>query len=126
MLWVGLLIGGLSIFVQAYAIQSQSTHWQTMVFSVLTLSQMAHVLAVRSETHSLFQIGVFSNLPLLGAVSLTVALQLAAIYLPAAQHVFKTAPLTASELLTVVILCSFVFVAVEFEKWLTRRFHVYG
>ena len=125
MVWVGLLIAGLSIFSQAYAIRTGSAHWQTVVFTVLTLSQMAHVLAVRSETHSLFRIGLFSNPALLGAVSLTAVLQLAAIYVPALQNVFKTAPLSAFELALVAILCSIVLLAVEFEKWLIRRFRLY-
>ncbi len=125
MLWVGLLITGLSIFSQAYAIKTGSAHWQTIVFTVLTLSQMAHVLAIRSETHSLFRIGLFSNPALLGAVALTVALQLAAIYVPALQSVFKTAPLTALELAFVALLCSLVFIAVELEKWLARRHLLY-
>jgi len=125
MLWVGLLIAGLSIFSQAYAIRTGSTHWQTVVFTVLTLSQMAHVLAVRSETHSLFRLGLFSNPALLGAVTLTVVLQLAAIYVPALQHIFKTAPLSAAELGLVALLCSLVLLAVEFEKWLIRRYRLY-
>jgi len=125
MLWVGLLIAGLSIFSQAYAIETGNGHWQTIVFTVLTLSQMAHVLAVRSETHSLFRIGLLTNPALLGAVALTVALQLAAIYVPALQSVFKTAPLTILELGAVVILCSVVLVAVEVEKWLVRRHRLY-
>ncbi len=125
MLWVGLLIAGLSIFSQAYAIRTGSTHWQTVVFTVLTLSQMAHVLAVRSETHSLFRLGLFSNPALLGAVTLTVVLQLAAIYMPALQHIFKTAPLSAPELGLVALLCSLVLLAVEFEKWLIRRHGLY-
>lgn len=126
MIWVGLLIAGLSIASQAYAIQTGSAHWQTIVFTVLTLSQMAHVMAVRSETHSLWRIGVFSNLPLLGAVTLTVVLQLAAIYVPAFQKVFKTEALSVPELGMVAALCSLVFVAVETEKWLVRRRGLYA
>lgn len=42
-----------------------------MVFTVPTLSQLAHVLAIRSEQHSLFSIGLLSNGLLLGAVVLT-------------------------------------------------------
>ena len=55
--WVGLLIGGLSIFSQAYAIHMSSSHWQTIVFTVLTVSQMAHVMAVRSDTRILVAAG---------------------------------------------------------------------
>ena len=119
--WVGLMIAGLSIFSQAYAIRSGSAHWQTIVFTVLTVSQMANVMAVRSETESLWRLGLFSNLPLLGAVALTISLQMAVIYWPPFQRVFKTAPLSPRELIFTLGLCSLVLVAVEIEKWLARR-----
>jgi Ca2+-transporting ATPase len=125
MVWVGLLIGGLSIFSQAYAIGTGSSHWQTQVFTVLTLSQMAHVLAVRSETDSLFRIGFWSNRPLVGAVALTSALQIAAIYAPPFQRIFKTAALSPGELAMSLGLCTLVFLAVEIEKWLVRRGWIY-
>ncbi|MBZ5635077.1 MAG: cation-translocating P-type ATPase [Acidobacteriia bacterium] len=124
--WVGLMIAGLSIFSQAYAIRSGSAHWQTIVFTVLTVSQMAHVMAVRSDTESLLRLGVFSNLPLLGAVALTVGLQMAVIYWPPFQRVFKTAALSAGELLFTLALCLLVLIAVEIEKWLARRGWIYS
>lgn len=81
-LWVGLLMGAVSIITQALFINSSQAHWQTMVFTVLCLSQMGHVLAVRSEQDSFFKQGALSNKPLLGAVLLTLALQPATIYVP--------------------------------------------
>ncbi|MDD5333024.1 MAG: cation-translocating P-type ATPase [Rhodoferax sp.] len=121
-LWVGLLIGGLCLALQAWAMSSGHAHWQTMVFTVLTLSQMAHVLAIRSETQSLFRIGLASNRPLLGAVLLTVALQLATIYVPPLNPIFKTQPLSLLELLLCLGASAVVLVAVEIEKlWLRRR-----
>jgi P-type Ca2+ transporter type 2C len=53
-----------------------------------------HVLAIRSESKSLFRIGLFSNLPLLGALVLTLLLQLAVIYVSALNGIFRTEPLT--------------------------------
>ena len=58
-LWVGLLIGALCLGVQAWALragadEAANAHWQTMVFTVLTFAQMAHLLAIRSERESLF------------------------------------------------------------------------
>ena len=50
--------------------------WQTMVFTTLTLSQLGHVMAIRSGNESLFRVGPLSNKPLLGAVALTFVLQL--------------------------------------------------
>jgi hypothetical protein len=69
-----------------------------MVFTVLTLSQMGHVLAIRSEKESLFRLGLWSNRPLLGAVALTFALQLATIYVRPLNPIFKTEPLSQGEL----------------------------
>ena len=121
-LWVGLLIAGLCLLVQAWAIAADRANWQTMVFTVLTLSQMAHVLAIRSETESLWQLGLGSNRPLLGAVLLTFLLQMATIYVPVLNPIFKTEPLSALELLICLAASAVVFIAVEIEKvWLRRK-----
>ena len=118
-IWVGLLMGGVSVFTQAWALDGEA-HWQTMVFTVLCLSQMGHVLAIRSEKESFFTQGVLSNKPLLGAVSLTFALQMATVYVPFLQPVFKTEALTTGELLFTLAMSSIVFVAVEIEKLVKR------
>ena len=125
-LWVGLLIGGLSLLVQAWALQANDAHWQSMVFTVLTLSQMCHVLAIRSERESLFSLGLFSNPAMLGAVLLTFVLQLAVLYMPLLQPIFKTTPLSLAELGWCLALSSVVFVAVEIEKALVRRGWLYA
>jgi Ca2+-transporting ATPase len=125
MLWVGLLIAGVSLLAQAWAFHTGSAHWQTMVFTVLTLAQMGHVLAIRSETASLFTLGLRTNLPLLGTVLLTVALQMAVVYVPWLQPIFRTAPLSAGELLICLALSLVVFIAVEIEKLATRRGWLY-
>jgi Ca2+-transporting ATPase len=125
MVWVGLLMGGVSLVTQAWAYHTGSAHWQTMVFTVLCLSQMGHVLAIRSERESLFSIGIFSNLWLLGAVALTFALQMATVYAPLLQPIFKTEALSAGELALCIALSSVVFFAVEIEKWLVRRGRLY-
>ena len=48
-LWVGLFVGGLSIASQAWAYTRGAAYWQTVVFTVLTVSQLFHVLAIRSD-----------------------------------------------------------------------------
>jgi Ca2+-transporting ATPase len=125
-LWVGLLMGAASLLTQAWAIATDHGHWQTMVFTVLTLSQLGHVLAIRAETDSLLVQGVFSNRPLMGAVLLTMGLQMATIYVPALNPIFKTEPLTFAELLFCLAMSSVVFVAVEIEKWAIRRGWLYA
>jgi Ca2+-transporting ATPase len=117
----GLLMASVSLSIQAWAIHTGSAHWQTMVFTVLTLSQMGQALAIRSERESLFKIGLLSNRPLLGAVVLTFVLQMAVIYVPWLNPIFKTAPLPAAELLVCLAAASIVFIAVEAHKWFMRR-----
>lgn len=119
-LWVGLLMGFSTIFTQAWSIHTGHAHWQTMAFTVLCLSQMGHVLAIRSNTQSIFTQGVFSNMPLVGAFLLTFALQMATIYVPFVQPIFRTEALTAHELAFTLALSSVVFFAVEVEKGVKR------
>ena len=93
-----------------------------MVFTVLTLSQMAHVMTIRSERESLWTLGLRSNLPLLGAVALTFLLQMATIYVPLLNPIFKTEPLTLSELAICLGAAAVAGLAVELEKlWRRRR-----
>ncbi len=121
-LGMGLLLGGLCLGVQAWALSTGHAHWQTMVFTVLTLGQMAHVLAIRSETESLWHLGLRSNRPLLGAVLLTLALQMAVIYVPVLNTVFRTAPLSGLELAVCLAAAAVMLVAVELEKaWYRTR-----
>jgi P-type Ca2+ transporter type 2C len=120
-LWVGLLMAGIVLFVQAWSIYIGDAHWQTMVFTALCLTQLGHALAIRSERESLFTIGIFSNMYMIGAVALTFVLQMATIYVPALNQVFKTEPLTFGELMITIALSSLVFIAVEIEKFIKRR-----
>jgi Ca2+-transporting ATPase len=119
--WVGLFIGSISIAAMAWAISREVDYWQTVVFTVLTVSQLFHSLAVRSESASLLRIGIFSNLPMLGAVLLTIVLQLAVIYTPALNTIFHTQPLPLFDLAVCLLLSSLVLFVVEIEKWLARR-----
>jgi Ca2+-transporting ATPase len=121
MLGVGLLLSGLCLGIQAWAISTGHAHWQTMVFTVLTLGQMAHVMAIRSETEPLWRLGLGTNKPLLGAVLLTFALQMATIYIPFLNPIFKTEPLSFVELALCLAAASVVWVVVELEKAWHRR-----
>jgi Ca2+-transporting ATPase len=121
-LGVGLLLGGLCLGIQAWALSTGHAHWQTMVFTVLTLGQMAHVLAIRSETQALWRLGLLSNRPLLGAVLLTFVLQMATIYVPFLNPIFKTQALTLPELAVCLAAASVVWLVVEIEKLWRRTF----
>ncbi len=119
-LWVGLLMAIVSLGTGFWYWRAGQAQWQTMLFTTLTLSQMAHILAIRTERISLFRAGLFSNTALLGAVILTMLLQLSIVQLPMLQNTFKTTGLSAPDLLLSLLLSSIVFWAVELEKWWLR------
>ena len=119
-LWVGLFIGLLTITTQWFAVEASDQRWQTIVFTVLCFSQLWHVLAIRSEKRSLFKIGVLSNTFMVVAISVTVLLQLAVIYIPFLNKFFHTQPLTLAEMLIATGVSSIVFIVVEFEKKVKR------
>jgi Ca2+-transporting ATPase len=120
-IWVGLFMGAVSLGVGYWYWYTAHPNWQTMVFFTLTLSQLSHVLAIRSERDSLFIIGLLSNKPLLGAVIATIILQLAVVYVPFLQGIFMTMGLSAGDLALSMALSTVVFSGVELEKWLIRR-----
>ena len=96
-------------------------HWQTLLFTTLVFCQMALALGVRSERQALWTIGLRSNPQMLGAVLLTVGLQLAVVYVPVLQTIFGTTPLPLDDLLLAVGAAVVVLVAVEVWKWASRR-----
>lgn len=119
--WVGLLVGLVSLGLGLWYWQNGQSNWQTIVFVTLTFAQMFHIMAIRSETDSLFKIGLFSNKAMLGAVALTAVLQLAIVYLPFTQSLFNTTPLGLGDLGICLLFSSIIFWGVEIEKLLLRR-----
>ncbi|HSF80115.1 MAG TPA: cation-translocating P-type ATPase [Anaerolineales bacterium] len=119
-LWVGLVMGLLSLGVGYWYWLRDLPTWQTMVFTTLTISEMGFVLAIRSQRDSLFSIGVFSNMPLIGAVLLTATLQIAVVYMPFLQAIFETVPLSITDLAICLAASTFLFAVVEVQKWFFR------
>ncbi len=119
-IWVGSLLAALTIATQAYSIYIKDAHWQTMVFTVLCLGQLTYSMAVRSETESVFQQGLFTNKRLLFTVIFSFILQLGIIYLPFFNRLFRTAPLNTGELLFCITMAFAIFFAAEIEKWMRR------
>lgn len=119
-IWVGLLMATITLAAQYVAIR-QALHWQTIVFNLLCLSQMTHVMAIRSQNQSLFSMGIFSNKPLIISVILVLCLQFIVTYTPILQPVFKTETLNLYEFLAVGALSTIIFFAVEIEKSFARK-----
>ncbi|SHI51147.1 calcium-transporting P-type ATPase, PMR1-type [Desulfofundulus thermosubterraneus] len=77
---------------------------RTMAFNTLVFSQLFFVFACRSEHHTIWEVGLFSNPHLLGAVLCSIFLQLAVTYVPYLQPVFHTVPLDAPQWLVIILI----------------------
>jgi Ca2+-transporting ATPase len=119
--WVGLMMGITSLAVGfASWLMNHQGHWQTMIFTTLTMGQMGNALATRSECDSLFSRGRRANYFLYGTVVLTLGLQLLVTYVPFFQRVFYTAGLSPLELAVSLATSTLVFWSIELFK-LVRR-----
>ncbi|MEM7066646.1 MAG: cation-translocating P-type ATPase [Cyanobacteria bacterium P01_B01_bin.77] len=115
-LWIGLLLGIVLILVAHDYWQTGNPAWQTMAFTTLAFSRIALSQAVRSSSESIFRIGLLSNTKLLGAVLLTVCLQLVVIYVPVCQVFFSTVALSGREIAIACLLGNISFWALELKK----------
>lgn len=120
-LWVGLLMAVISLGIgYIYYLENPDGNWRTMIFTTITLSEMGYVMAIRSNRDSVFKIGFLSNRSLVGAVLLTIVLQLAIIYIPIFHDLFNTEALPIQDLVICILLSTVVFWAVEFQKLIKR------
>jgi Ca2+-transporting ATPase len=117
-LGVGALLGTLCLAVALPLYRAEDPSWRTALFTTLTFTQMAHVLAIRSMRETLFRRGVFTNVPLLLAVAATVLLQLAVVYAPPLQRIFRTVPLLPGTVALCAVASAALFFALEGRKCL--------
>ena len=94
---------------------------RTAAFVVLACSQLFHSLNCRSQTESLFRIGILTNAKLLGAAVMSFLLQMAVVYLPLFQLIFKTVPLQVADWFMVVVVSSLPLWAMEMVKAVNRK-----
>jgi len=105
----GILIGVLTLFAFCYGYYEHGYspfaesvpadivgYARTMAFMVLVACQLYYSLALRNSTKSIFQIGIFSNIYLIGAIVLGLLLQLIVIHVPVIQVAFKLQMLSLS------------------------------
>ena len=116
----------LSAFVYVLSAEKEGLgRARTVALAVLTCSQLFHSFSCRSMKASLFKLGLFSNPQLVLANGLSFLLQLAIIYVPFLQPVFKTQALSLADLGIILLFSSLPFWAMEVIKALNRHARIY-
>lgn len=95
--------------------------WQTVLFTSIAFAELAGGFTMRSERLSLWRLGILSNRALLGAVAVSVALQVLLDVVPFPRDVLGLVPLDRGHWLLVVGIALGYVVAVELDKTLDRH-----
>ncbi len=120
LLWQGCMVGGLTLLAYFFGLRSGGDAVAcTMAFATLTLSQLVHAFNVRSATHSLGEIGVFTNSAMNQAFVVGLLLQLSVLLLPPVMPIFSVVALNATQWLTVIALALSPIPICEVEKLLS-------
>ena len=93
---------------------------QTMAFTTLMLFQIVNVVNARSDDTSAF-VHLFTNYWLWIALGLSLALQVAVVYVPFLQQAFGTVALTAGDWLCCIAVASSVLWLRELSKLVSAR-----
>jgi len=96
---------------------------RTMAFVTLSLSELTRAYTARSELYALHKIGLFTNRFMQYAVSASLLLLLAVLYVPFLQEVFDTVTLSATHWLYAIPLILLPSVAAELTKVYLRYLH---
>lgn len=129
----GLLIGALTLVAfyiglreHGYGLRTSGipedvmTYARTMAFVVLAASQLFYAFSKRSATKSIFTVGLFSNLLLVGAVIAGLLLQFLSISIPFLAAAFKVQNLSLSDWGIVILLALIPLILNEIIKIFMR------
>ncbi len=113
----------LGVFILIWKTGGGLEQARTAAFATMVIYEFFVVFSARSD-RSAFDLGIFSNKYLWGAVGLGTALQLLVIYLPFFQTIFRTVALPMQSWVPILISASSGFVILEFFRYLSKRFSV--
>lgn len=92
---------------------------RTMAFISLSMLELIHSFNIRSEK-SIFKIGLFKNMYLIGAVMLGVVLQITVVVIPQIAKIFNVVPLNSTQWLYTIGISLFPIIIVELQKKLNE------
>ena len=119
-LWTGALQAAVTLGVFMATLDQGLPVARNLAFSTLVFGELFRAFAARSDDRVFFEVGVFSNLKLLGVVAFMGAFQLSLHFVPVAMELFKLAPLSARDAALILGLGLVPVTALETTK-LARR-----
>jgi len=123
-LLAGCLTAGVSfgVFVYELRVGSDVATARNAAFSVLVISELLRAFGERSDSRSLWQVGVFSNVRLLAVVGASFGLQLVIHHSPAMQTLFQTEPISLGQCLAWIAIGAVPLTLLELRKLVMREY----
>jgi Ca2+-transporting ATPase len=120
---VGLIISAGVLFAYFGALRHGASieKARSIAMTTMVFFQFFQVWNSRSEHRSIFRVSPFSNPFLLYSMLAALLAQIAVLYVPAMQWVFRTVPLGKADWLRVLAVSLTVLLAVEIDKWIRGR-----
>ncbi|NLW40110.1 MAG: calcium-transporting P-type ATPase, PMR1-type [Tissierellia bacterium] len=94
---------------------------RSITFATLIIAELLRAYSARSEKHTVFEIGVFSNKTLTYATLISFVLLLVVVYLPVLQPIFDTYPLSLTDWQIVLLHSILPFAVGELYKLILRK-----
>jgi Ca2+-transporting ATPase len=119
--FTGLLQAAVALAVFAWALEARNLdEARNLAFSALVFGELLRAFSARDADRSFWEVGLFTNLRLMGVVAVSVLVQLGIHHIPAAQTLFQIGALSLFDCTISVVAGSVPFAVIELTK-LGRR-----
>ncbi len=116
-----MLMGGFGLFEIAELRGLAVERARTIAVNVFIFIEIFYLFNSRSLNHSVFRIGFFTNPWAFAGVAVMIVLQMLYTYMPLANRIFQSAPITVGDWAQILVVAVTVYLLVEFEKAYRRR-----
>jgi len=116
-----MLVGTLFVFFSELKATGDFKKARTLAFTTFVVFQMFNAFNSRSEKHSFFELGIFSNKYLILGVLGSLAMQTAILYAPFFQNLFGVVPLGIADWAMIILLTLPIIIIEETRKWSLKK-----
>ena len=117
-----MMLGAFIAFYYALLAGAGEGEARSIAMSAIVFMEIVYIFSSRSLNKAAIGKGFFSNKWVFAGAGLTLLLQMSVIYLPVMNSLFKTEPIALVGWLPILAAAGALFVIVELEKVVMRRF----
>jgi Ca2+-transporting ATPase len=124
--WTGVVQAAVTLGVFVWALRARDIgQARNLAFTTLVFGELFRAFAARSTTRLFWEVGAFTNLPLLGVVTVSTLAQLSLHRIPPLEELFQLRELPLADVVLTLLLGLIPVTALELTKlgrrWLRRR-----